>query len=55
MAERDYKTWFWAWPARRAAVLLFSHVLDPSTSFPLFSHVVAAVDRAVRGGVEPRG
>ena len=41
-----FSTWFWAWP--HAVVLLFSHVLDVTMSFPLFSEVTDLVARALR-------
>jgi CubicO group peptidase (beta-lactamase class C family) len=44
-----FGTWFWAWPAHRAVVLLFSHVLDSTMSFPLFSGVATAVERRLIG------
>ena len=37
-----YSTWFWAMPRKRAAVLLFSNVLEPGMNLPLFSEVLRA-------------
>jgi CubicO group peptidase (beta-lactamase class C family) len=37
-----YSTWFWAVPARRAALLLFSNVLEPEMNLALVSDVARA-------------
>lgn len=45
-----YGTWFWTLPARRAAVLLFSNILQSDMTLNLFARVVRAVENGLAVG-----